>query len=77
MQEPKGGNMPVLRTNDLRHYLNQRLAASAAEAANNAVKEKAQAPKRSNEKVGPVLKSLDAVVNHILAAGRGAPRAPF
>ena len=75
-QEPKGANMPVLRTNDLRHYLNQRLAASAAEAANDSTrKEKAPAPKR-DERIGPVLKSLDAVVNHVLAAGRGgAPRA--
>ena len=32
---PPTGNMPVLRTNDLRHYLNQRLAASAADAAND------------------------------------------
>jgi hypothetical protein len=76
-QEPKGANMPVLRTNDLRHYLNQRLAASAAEAANDSThKEKAAAPKRVSEKIGPMLKSLDAVVNHVLAVGRGgAPRA--
>jgi Mrp family chromosome partitioning ATPase len=38
--------------------------------------EKAPTPKRDDEKIGPVLKSLDAVVNHVLAAGRGgAPRA--
>ncbi len=69
--------MPVLRTNDLRHYLNQRLAASAAEAANDSARKgDAPAPKPDSDKVGPVLKSLDAVLNHILASGKGgAPRA--
>ena len=70
------GNMPVLRTNDLRHYLNQRLTA-AAEAANDSARNgKAVASKPDSHKVGPVLKSLDAVLNHILASGKGsAPRA--
>jgi hypothetical protein len=74
---PIGGNMPVLKTNDLRAYLNQRLAASAAEAANDSVrKEGSSAAKPGSDKVGPVLKSLDAVLNHVLAAGQGsAPRA--
>jgi Mrp family chromosome partitioning ATPase len=69
--------MPVLRTNDLRHYLNQRLAASAAEAANDSPsKDDAPPAKPDSDKVGPVLKSLDAVINHILASGNGAaPRA--
>jgi Mrp family chromosome partitioning ATPase len=69
--------MPVLRTNDLRHYLNQRLAASAAEAANDSPrKSDATASRADGDKVGPVLKSLDAVLNHILASGKGAaPRA--
>jgi Mrp family chromosome partitioning ATPase len=69
--------VPVLRTNDLRHYLNQRLAASAAEAANDSPRKGDAAPaKPEGDKVGPVLKSLDAVLNHILAAGNGgAPRA--
>jgi Mrp family chromosome partitioning ATPase len=74
---PAPGNMPVLRTNDLRHYLNQRLAASAAEAANDSSR-KGDAPvsRADGDKVGPVLKSLDAVLNHVLAAGKGgAPRA--
>ena len=72
-----GGNMPVLRTNDLRAYLNQRLTASAAEPANDSVrKADAAASKTGSDKVGPVLKSLDAVLNHILASGKGgAPRA--
>jgi Mrp family chromosome partitioning ATPase len=75
--QPRGGNMPLLRPNDLRAYLNQRLAAASAETASDAAgKDKAPAPKQDGEKIGPVLKSLDAVINHILAAGRGgAPRA--
>ena len=75
---PIAGSMPVLRTNDLRHYLNQRLAASAADTAANdlAVKGDVAAPKTDGDKVGPVLKSLDAVLNHVLACGKGsAPRA--
>ena len=71
------GNMPVLRTNDLRHYLNQRLAASAADAANDSPGKGRPVPsKPDSDKVGPVLKSLDAVLNHIVASGNGgAPRA--
>ena len=74
---PPAGNMPVLRTNDLRHYLNQRLAASAADAANDSPGKGGAAPsKPDSDKVGPVLKSLDAVINHIVASGNGgAPRA--
>ena len=54
--------------NDLRHYLNKRLATSHVEA------RKALVPK--HETSGLVLKSLDAVLDHILAAGQGAaPRA--
>jgi tyrosine-protein kinase Etk/Wzc len=73
---PTAGNMPVLRTNDLRHYLNQRLTA-AAEAANDSVRNGNEvASKTDSDKVGPVLKSLNAVLNHILASGKGgAPRA--
>jgi uncharacterized protein involved in exopolysaccharide biosynthesis len=74
---PPPGNMPVLRTNDLRHYLNQRLAASAAEAANDSPRKgDATASRADADKVGPVLKSLDSVLSHVLAAGKGgAPRA--
>ena len=73
---PMRGNMPVLKTNDLRHYLNQRLAASAAEAANDSPSKGAAPAKTGSDKVGPVLKSIDAVLNHILASGKeGAPRA--
>jgi Mrp family chromosome partitioning ATPase len=74
--EPKGGTMPVLKTNDLRHYLNQRLAVAAEAAGDQTRKEQAATRKCDDEKIGPVLKSLDAVVNHVVAAGRGgAPRA--
>jgi Mrp family chromosome partitioning ATPase len=74
---PSAGTLPVLKTNDLRHYLNQRIAASQAEAANDAGRNtRAGADKPDIDKVGPVLKSLDAVINHILAASKGgAPRA--
>jgi uncharacterized protein involved in exopolysaccharide biosynthesis len=65
----------AMRPNDLRHYLNQRLAASAAESAKD-IEKPAKAVKSGNGKTGPVLKSLDAVLNHILAPGKGvAPRA--
>ena len=60
---PSGGN-------ELRHYLNKRLAASVAGA------RKAIAPKCEEGRHGTVLKSLDTVLDHILAAGQGAaPRA--
>ena len=74
---PDAAGMP-LRPNDLRHYLNQKIAAATSEPASNSVRNgAASAPKGSTSKVGPVLKSLDAVLNHILASakGRGAPRA--
>ncbi len=68
-----------LRPNDLRHYLNQRIAAAASEPASDSVRNGgASTPKGSTSKVGPVLKSLDALLNHILASakgGGGAPRA--
>jgi Mrp family chromosome partitioning ATPase len=71
-----GGNMPVLRTNDLRHYLNQRLAASAAEAANDSPRKGEARVRTESNKVGPVMKSIYVVLNHILASGKGgAPRA--
>jgi hypothetical protein len=65
--------MPVLSTNDLRAYLNQRLA-SRSEAANDSIS-KTGAPK-PEDKAGPLLRSLDAVLNQILDSGNGgAPRA--
>ena len=73
---PLGDTMPKLSTNDLRAYLNQRLASRGAEAANDSVRKSDAAQSKSDDKVRPVLKSLDAVINHILAAGKGgAPRA--
>ena len=77
--EPAPASPPAgapMRPNDLRHYLNQRLAASAAEGGKDAADKTPKAPKSSNGKTGPVLKSLDAVLNHVLAPGKGvAPRA--
>jgi hypothetical protein len=65
-----------LKTNDLRHYLNQRLAAAAEPTDGLEGNGKVAEPKAGAEKIGPVLRSLDAVVNHVVAAGRGgAPRA--
>jgi Mrp family chromosome partitioning ATPase len=73
---PTAGAIPALRTNDLRHYLNQRLSASAEAANDSARNGKTPVQKTDSDKVGPVLKSLDAVLNHILASGQGsAPRA--
>jgi uncharacterized protein involved in exopolysaccharide biosynthesis len=68
---------PALRPNDLRHYLNQRIAAARSEQTDEAVGNGAVSVSKSgNDKVGPVLKSLDAVLNHILASAKGAaPRA--
>jgi tyrosine-protein kinase Etk/Wzc len=74
---PDAARMPP-RPNDLRHYLNQRIAAATSEPASDSVRNGAAfAPKGSTSKVGPVLKSLDALLNHILASakGRGVPRA--
>jgi hypothetical protein len=67
---PLGGNLPV-RTNDLRAYLNQRLAAQSESPDDPALKRKPPKAKSESDKVGPVLKSLDAVINHVIAAGRG------
>ena len=73
---PLGDTMPKLSTNDLRAYLNQRLASRSTVAANDSVR-KSDAPQpKSDDKIRPVLKSLDAVINHILASGKGgAPHA--
>jgi Mrp family chromosome partitioning ATPase len=66
-----------LRPNDLRHYLNQRIA-SAARVRVDELAEKVvlAAPKVGKGKICPTLKSLDGVLNHILASTKGAaPRA--
>jgi len=75
--EPPAAEPTSLRPNDLRHYLNQRLAAAASEPANGPVRNGSPpAAKVGSSKVGPVLKSLDAVLNHILASWKGGtPRA--
>jgi uncharacterized protein involved in exopolysaccharide biosynthesis len=74
---PEAAEIPPLRPNDLRHYLSQRIAAATAAPGTDPVRSGA-APlsKSGSDKVGPVLKSLDAVLNHILASAKGgAPRA--
>jgi Mrp family chromosome partitioning ATPase len=69
--------IPPLRPNDLRHYLNQRIAsATRTRVEELADKVALSAPKVGKGKVGPALKSLDGVINHILASSKGgAPRA--
>jgi Mrp family chromosome partitioning ATPase len=72
-----GETIPPLKANDLRHYLNQRIAAATRTRLEEPVeKVSLSAPKVGKDKVGPALKSLDAVINHILASSKGgAPRA--
>ncbi|HZP08923.1 Wzz/FepE/Etk N-terminal domain-containing protein [Methyloceanibacter sp.] len=69
--------IPPLKPNDLRHYLNQRIAAATHKRFEEpAEKVVLTPPKVGNGKIGPALKSLDGVMNHILAASKGgAPRA--
>jgi Mrp family chromosome partitioning ATPase len=69
--------IPPLKANDLRHYLNQRIAAATRTRVEEPVdKVVLTPPKVGNGKIGPALKSLDGVVNHILASSKGgAPRA--
>ncbi len=71
-----GDTMSTLSTNDLRAYLNQRLASRGTEAANDPIRKSDANPRKGEDKAPLVLKSLDAVINHILASGNGgAPRA--
>jgi hypothetical protein len=61
--------MSELSPNDLRHYRTQRIASSD-------VGESPPAPKARYGKVGPVLKSLNAVLDRVLASATGGlPRA--
>lgn len=69
--KPKGQEMSALSPNDLRHYLTQRIAASDAGDTGIPL-----APTAGNGKVGPVLRSLDVVLNHVISANTGGlPRA--
>lgn len=72
-----GEMMPPLRPNDLRHYLNQRIASAArGRVEEQAAAASLPAPKVGNGKIGPVLKSLDGILNHIFASAKGStPRA--
>jgi len=65
----KGVEMSALSPNDLRNYLTQRIASPD-------VRDIPPAPKIGHGKVGPVLKSLDAVLDRVLASATGGlPRA--
>jgi Mrp family chromosome partitioning ATPase len=70
-------DIPPLRANDLRHYLSQRIGAKLPESGKDDVAaDVPPAPKVGNGKIGPALKSLDAVLNHVIASAKGnAPRA--
>jgi len=64
--------MSALSPNDLRHYLTQRIASSDVDETYGSP----SAPKVGSGKVGPVLKSLDAVLDRVLASATGGlPRA--
>jgi len=69
--------LPSTRPNDLRHYLQQRVAASHREPSAQSPRQTAPRPlKAGNGRIRPILKSLDAVLNHVVAAANGeAPRA--
>ena len=64
------GGLSALKANDLRNYFNQRLAASVPG------KTDILSPEPERAMAGTRLKSLDAVLDRVVAAGRGtAPRA--
>ena len=69
--------LPSTRPNDLRHYLQQRMAnAQRLPAKDPAPLAPPRPIKAGNGRVGPVLTSLDTVLNHVLAAAKGeAPHA--
>jgi hypothetical protein len=60
------------RPNDLRHYLNQRLAASAAERASDTRMTEAPATPAINA-AATTLTSFDVVLSHVFAWGQGGP----
>ena len=70
--------LPSTRPNDLRHYLQQRMASAQRKPVKGAAPPLAppRAIKAGNGRVGPVLTSLETVLNHIFAAAKGeAPHA--
>ncbi len=71
--------LPSTRPNDLRHYLQQRMASAQRLPAKDTTTAPSIAPrpvKAGNGRVGPVLTSLDTVINHVFAAAKGeAPHA--
>jgi hypothetical protein len=60
------------RPNDLRHYLNQRLTASATERASD-VRMTEMPATRPIDAVATTLTSFDVVLSHVFAWGRGGP----
>lgn len=71
---PKGADMSALSPNDLRHYLTQRIASAGSDDHDDA--EFPSAPKIGNGKARPVMRSLDALLNQVLASVTGGlPRA--
>ena len=69
---PEAVDLPSTRPNDLRHYLQQRVAASHRQPASSAPRPTTPRPlKAGNGRIGPVLMSLDAVLNHVVAAANG------
>lgn len=70
--KPKGVNMAALSPNDLRHYLTQRIATSEVEEPTPMPPK----PKIGAGPVGPVLRSLDSVLDKVLDTTTGGlPRA--
>jgi uncharacterized protein involved in exopolysaccharide biosynthesis/Mrp family chromosome partitioning ATPase len=68
----RGVEMSALSPNDLRNYLTQRIASSDVDE----ITRVPPAPKVGHGKVGPVLRSLDAVLDRVLASATGGlPRA--
>jgi Mrp family chromosome partitioning ATPase len=76
---PDEAPLPSTRPNDLRHYLQQRMASAQRLPAKDASTAPSTAPRpvrAGNGRVGPVLTSLDTVINHVFAAAKGeAPHA--
>jgi uncharacterized protein involved in exopolysaccharide biosynthesis len=68
----RGVEMSALSPNDLRNYVTQRIASSDVDEMTRIP----SAPKVGHGKVGPVLRSLDAVLDRVLASATGGlPRA--
>lgn len=70
---PDEQDAAALKPNELRRYLKDRLASGGLHGSR---KPRAVVPEPSREETGPALTSLDTLLDHVFAAGRGgAPRA--